>query len=60
MLDIFIALSLLYFLPTLIARWRGLGDVGTYFWLNLCAGWSGLGWLYLLGHSLTQARPAAE
>ncbi len=35
----------LYFVPTLIALMRGHAYTGVIFALNLCGGWTGLGWL---------------
>jgi hypothetical protein len=41
------ALTLLYFLPTIIASNRGHGVAGILL-LNLFFGWTGIGWIVLL------------
>lgn len=34
-----------YFLPWMIAAWRGKSNAWAIFWLNLLLGWTLLGWL---------------
>ena len=60
MSELLVVLLVLYFVPTLVAQARGLGDVGTTLWLNLIAGWTAWGWLYLLATALFEKPPDAE
>lgn len=52
----FTALTLLYFLPTIIASHRGHGTGGMLV-LNFLFGWTGIGWLALLLWALVSRPP---
>jgi len=43
----------LYFLPSIIAFWRGKKNSGAIFALNLFLGWSIVGWAVSLSWALT-------
>jgi hypothetical protein len=46
-----------YFAPSLIANYRGKRNRWAIFALNLCLGWTGLGWVVALVWSLMQEAP---
>jgi hypothetical protein len=50
------ALTLLYFLPTILAAHRGHGVAGIFI-LNLFFGWTCIGWLALLLWALVSRPP---
>lgn len=46
-----VAVLVLYFLPTLIAALRGHSKMMRVLLVNFFAGWTGAGWIFLLGYS---------
>ena len=66
--DIFVAALIglvLMFVPTFIAMARHRPSLGLFALVNLCVGWTGIGWLVLLVMALWQSpkvpsRPAHE
>lgn len=51
-----IAMFFVYFLPSIVAFWRGHHNRGAIFILNLFLGWSGLGWVVALIWSFTMVQ----
>ncbi len=49
---------ILYFVPTLVARFRGLETVRGIGVVNLFLGWTFIGWVVALAWALTGKRPA--
>ena len=45
---VWIGAVIIYLLPTIIAVFAGHERKGMIFFLNLCLGWTGLGWLFLV------------
>jgi Superinfection immunity protein len=43
-----------YFLPALIANWRDTQHAGWIGFVNLCLGWTGIGWLVALIWALVE------
>ena len=53
---IILIIILLYFLPYMIAKIRKIKNSASVFWLNLCLGWTVLGYFVLLFYAaLTSA-----
>lgn len=50
--DLLFVAALLYFVPTVIAWFRGHHKFGAIFFLNLIFGWSGIGWVALLVYAI--------
>jgi hypothetical protein len=50
----------IYFLPTTIARKRGLATTGALFWVNLFFGWTLIGWLFCILWAATGATAAQD
>ena len=46
-----VAVLVLYFLPTLIGAMRGHHKMMGILLVNFFAGWTGAGWIFLLGYS---------
>ncbi len=46
-----------YFLPTIVAWWRGHHNMLAIFVLNLLLGWSGIGWIAALVWAVTASVP---
>jgi hypothetical protein len=46
-----VAVLVLYFLPTLIGALRGHHKMMWILLVNFFAGWTGAGWIFLLGYS---------
>ncbi len=52
-IETILVVGVVYFLPSIVARYRGHMSAGAIFALNLLAGWTALGWLIAFVWSLT-------
>lgn len=60
MFELFVSLGagmlVLYFLPVLVASFRDVRGLGDIFFLNWMAGWTIIGWFWVLHMALTDPR----
>ena len=56
LLGLFLLTIIIYFAPTLIAKSRGHHNLTAIFVLNLCLGWSFIGWVISLVWALTNTQ----
>lgn len=50
--------GVLYFVPFVIARMRGISSVGHVFFMNLLLGWTGVFWLLALHRAINDPSEA--
>ena len=58
--SVWLAIALLYMLPWVVARSRSHRNSLAIFWLNVFAGWSGIGWLACLVWALLKQESTSE